>query len=269
MRIHHTIIATFVLGLCATHPVSAQVSDVELRREALRSMDARALCVGPRLDSDLLLQPIAGLGATEGYGSDNRSADFAWAVMVWGGASLMGDESAKKSLIEILTLWASADALLDTAPIHDAHFALKRTLLPVISNYSIIREEISPESRGMIDRWLGQLVALIDHKFDADVDSNNHRYLADSVLAAWGALTGNERLLDKAEARLRHALNVQMRVDGSFPLEARRGARALWYTRQTMASLTSIISSLDYAGRAPLEAPDLLRNYEMGLSYLL
>ncbi|MEL6997786.1 MAG: alginate lyase family protein, partial [Pseudomonadota bacterium] len=81
------------------------------------------------------------------------------------------------------------------------------------------------------------------------------------------AMIDDPDLLDKGEARLQIALLEQMRPDGSFPLEARRGARAIWYHRQSLASLTTILAALRYAGREPLKSPELADAWERTLTY--
>ncbi len=198
---------------------------------------AREACLAiPRDPAWADLPPLAALEPTEGYGSDNRSAPFAWAVMVLGGRALGGDEAARADLVRLLTRWAEADALAATPTGHDPAYALKRTLLPTIVAYAIVRPGLPDGERRRIDDWLGGLVPRVDARFDGDVDHNNHRYLADSVLMAWGALVGDDALYRQGLERYRSAL-ADARDDGSLPLEARRGARALWYTRHALTSL--------------------------------
>lgn len=199
---------------------------------------AKAACLAiPRDPSWVGIDPLPALVATEGYGSDNRSAPFAWAVMVLGGRTLAGDDEAFIDLKTLLGRWAAASALGATEVNHDTYYALKRTLLPTIVSYSIIRDRLPAADRTLIDRWLGDLATRVDQTFDGEVDHNNHRYLADSVLMAWGALSGDDALYQKGIDRFGEALGGA-RDDGSLPLEARRGARALWYTRHALTSLT-------------------------------
>ena len=119
-----------------------------------------------------------------------------------------------------------------------------------------------------MERWLDCLVRRVDRRFDGDVDHNNHRYLADSVLMAWDAAIGDSTLYAKGIARLRTAFE-QMRGDGSLPLETRSGARALWYTRQAMASFVVM------AEIAALKGDDLYalsvggRSIDTGLHFFL
>ena len=73
--------------------------------------------------------------------------------------------------------------------------------------------------RGTLADSAKQLAACL--KFDGDVDHNNHRYLADSVLMAWGAYTGDQKFYDIGEKGFMRALG-DARADGSLPLETRR-----------------------------------------------
>jgi len=262
------------LGLLALAPASghAALFDVAARRAELASeagAAVNAICQAPKLEADLRLAPVEALGATDGYGSDNRSADFAWAAMALAGKALAGDPAADAGLRDLLRTWAGADALGASADVHDAHFALKRTLLPTIVAFTVVRDGMAAEDRARVGAWLARLTAKIDRTFDGDVDLNNHRYLTDSVLAAWGVAGDRPDLLRKARARLEFALTRQLRPDGSFPLEARRGARALWYHRQTMASLTVIVMALRQSGVDPLQDPALAASWRRMTLFLL
>jgi poly(beta-D-mannuronate) lyase len=56
---------------------------------------------------------------------------------------------------------------------------------------------------------------------------------------AVGALTGDDGAFALGLSTFRQAL-ARMRPDGSLPAETARGARALWYQRQAIASLVAI-----------------------------
>lgn len=260
-----------IAGIAAAFPAAAVPFDVAARREALQTPDlstAREACLAPGIAlDDEPMAPVAALGSTEGYGSDNSIEPFAWRVMVLAGRALAGDAASGADLGAVLDDWASAGALIESPDIHDTHFALKRALQPIIIAYSVIGPDLGPERRERIAGWIDTLVRKIDITFDGDVDLNNHRYLADAVLASWGAVTGDKALLDKGEARLREALTEQMRPDGSFPLEARRGARAIWYHRQSLASLTVILAALRQDGRNPLREEAMADAWIRTLTY--
>ena len=91
----------------------------------------------------------------------------------------------------------------------------------------------------MVASWIDRLVRKVDHRFNGDVDHNNHRTLADSVIALWGSVSGDDELYAIGRRGFDATL-AQAKEDGSLPLETRRGSRALWYMRQTLGSLTLI-----------------------------
>ncbi|NJN47833.1 MAG: hypothetical protein HC808_16675 [Candidatus Competibacteraceae bacterium] len=200
----------------------------------------RASCLAPSLEGlETPLEPLNGLTATEGYGTDNRAERFSWVMMVLSGHVLGGNPEAVQLLRQQLHDWATAGALTQTEPVHDAYFALKRVLLPTIMAYATVRADLSEEQNRIIAAWLDDLVRRVDRVFDGTVDHNNHRYLADSVLMAWGALIGDAELYQKGVDRFNTALK-QARADGSLPLEARRGGRSAWYMRQSLSSLVAM-----------------------------
>ncbi|MCZ8177687.1 MAG: alginate lyase family protein [Rhizobium sp.] len=208
----------------------------ELASEPYRKI--RSICLAIAIDPAWqTLVPIAKLSATEGYGSDQSAEDFSWAVMVLSGRVLAGDQQARTLLEGLLLAWAKAGAFTETEEVHDAYYALKRQLLPLAVAYSILQQDLDPQQAAELRGWIGGLVVKIDHVFDGDVDRNNHRILADSVLAVWGAIVGDHQMMDKGLARFDTVL-AETRPDGTLELEARRGARALWYQRQTLSSLT-------------------------------
>lgn len=201
----------------------------------------RKLCMADQNgqpDTDIP-KPVVGLEATEGYGTDHSANDFSWYIMVHGGRALAGDKKSEELVKQALLMWAEANAFSKTEKVHDAYYALKRALLPIIVSYTIVKDNLSDDEQEKIEGWIDPLVRMVDHTFDGDVDLNNHRYLADSVLTLWGAVVGDGDLYDKGEERYKIALD-QMRIDGSLPLETRRGARALWYMRQSLTDLTVI-----------------------------
>jgi poly(beta-D-mannuronate) lyase len=272
-----TLAAGLVALLAAVSPVRALSPDgIVFFDPAVRAAElarpdrvvARDACLAiPRDPAWVDLAPLPALEPTDGYGSDGRTAPFSWAVMVLGGRALAGDRDAAADLTRLLTRWAEADALAATPVSHDPYYALKRTLLPTIAAYAIVRPGLSVGERSRIDDWLGDLVPRVDRTFDGDVDRNNHRYLADSVLMAWGALVGDQALYDKGLARYRAVL-ADARDDGSLPLEARRGSRALWYTRHALTSLVVMAEIAKAHGDDLYGASVEGRGFDLVLSFL-
>jgi poly(beta-D-mannuronate) lyase len=167
--------------------------------------------------------------------------------MVLSGRALAGDETARTTLTGLLLRWADADAFARTQEVNDAYYALKRQLLPLEVAYTILEPSLGAVQAEKLRTWIDPLVRQIDKAFDGDVDHNNHRVLADSVLAVWGSVIGDRAMFDKAMARYDVVLS-ETRADGTLPLEARRGARALWYQRQTLSSLVVLAETARGAG---------------------
>ena len=247
MKFFITNILLFILFISLSHVAFADdisLFDVQKRKEQLKSgkySDIRNYCLAldTKQPDDAMPKPIKGLKETKGYGTDRSLNDFAWAVMIHGGRALAGEKKSTALLKKTYIEWAQAKALLETQEVHDAYYALKRALLPIIVSYTIIRDDLDGSEQKLIENWLTPLVKKIDHQFNGDVDHNNHRYLADSVLALWGDVIDDPVLYRKGKERFEIALN-QMSTDGALPLETRRGSRALWYVRQSIANLTFI-----------------------------
>jgi len=184
-------------------------------------------------------KPVLGLKATDGYGSDKSLSHLSWYLMIHSGRAMAGDVTSQSLVKNALLAWSKANALSKTEVKHDAYYALKRGLLPIINSYFIVENSLSKSEQTQIKNWIDPLVRRVDHKFGGDVDHNNHRYLGDSVLTLWGDVVDDKELYSKGRERFEIAIN-DMRVDGSLPLETRRGSRALWYMRQSLANLTFI-----------------------------
>ncbi len=200
-------------------------------KQACLYKDARFLKKMPK--------PVSGLKSTKGYGSDQAAANFAWATMVLSGRALAGDDAASKQLQKLYLNWAKAGALLKSDEAHDTYYALKRNMLPAIISFSVIADEMNAKDKQRVTQWLDKVARPLGKKFGGDVDFNNHRYLADSVLLAWGAYSGDNALYAQGIAGYKRAID-DANADGSWDLETRRGTRATWYIRHGLASLVSM-----------------------------
>lgn len=214
--------------------------DVAARKAAIAA-DAsgrlRKQCLAIKADPKWIdLEIVDGFRPTAGYGSDRAGSQFAWAIMVLSGRSLGGDAASTRMLRTLLNTWADRGAFEKTEVGHDAYYALKRSLLPTITAFSIIRDDLPDAERSKIQTWLDPLVRRVDQTFNGDVDINNHRYLADSVLMTWGGIVKDDGLYEKGKERFLSILD-EARANGGLPLETRRGARALWYMRQSLTSM--------------------------------
>lgn len=271
------LLVILILNVLAAGPSLAQVKpagvfDVERRRSDLTQpafSTIRAACLAvPRDAAWSSLKPIASLKTTEGYGTDGSANDYAWAVMVLAGRALAGDGASETALQDLLLAWAKADAFEQTELKNDAYYALKRILLPTIVAYSVVQSGMSGEQRQTVAGWIDPLVRKVDHLFGGSVDHNNHRYLTDSVLMAWGAVAGDEALYNKGIERYRIILS-EARADGSLPLETRRGARALWYMRQSLSSMAVMAEIAAMRGTDLYAMKEGEASFDRILSYML
>lgn len=215
--------------------------DVAARKQALRQgelKESSEMCFAPQPNGKVG-EPIKGFKTTSGYGADRRSHKFAWEIMTQAGRSLAGDEASTKALKELLLSWKDAKAFGKTQESHNAYFSLKRILYPLIISFSIVQSEFSEDEQRDIIAWLDPIVRQTDKKFGGKVDDNNHRFMADAALMAWGVVVDDAKLYHKGIERM-HLVLSEMREDGSLPLETRRGNRSIWYMRQSLASLTAI-----------------------------
>jgi poly(beta-D-mannuronate) lyase len=249
------------------------------RRAALLALDPAgrtALC-GSREQGWPSHQGITTIRAREGYGGDARPEPFTWTVMNAAAAGVAEDDAAaRRALVLNLRRWAVGRSMTRIeGDLAAGLYSIDRALLPVLVAYAPLRghPDLEPENRALIDGWLA---AVMDHRGqaatrlppDSGVLLNNHRYLADSVEAAYGALTGDNLRFRRGIERYLIALG-QMRDDGSFPLEVQRGARALWYQRHAIASLATIAGIAAVQGHDLWSAEASGRSLHRAITYLL
>ena len=245
-------LAPFFLVLAMPDPTVLQAKlDEVLGRIAIASPGTvfaapRRAGFQPAAEARVEPPPLPATIAPEGDdGSDRRVEPATWYLMtavarhLWGG----GDGPAA---LAALAGWAQTRALERLEPagpketLTRSRYTLKRALLPLIAGYAVLRRDLDPPepARQLIEGWLGRLTDLASPLDGPITARNNHRYMRDAVLLAWGALTGDERCFRDG---LRGALQAiaAMRPDGAWPLEVARGERALWYQRHALASLTA------------------------------
>ncbi|WP_262298625.1 alginate lyase family protein [Microvirga sesbaniae] len=271
------ILVFSVLGLLMAAPCHAQVRaqglfDVEARRAALAQpalASVRAACLAIARDpSWASLKPIDGIKAVDGSNADGGANSYSWAVMALTGRALAGEPASETSLRDLLLAWAKARAFESTDAESEASYGLKRVLLPTIAAYAVVNRSLDDGQRQIVSGWVDSLVRRVDRTFGTDADRTGHRALADSILMTWGAITADDALYEKGSRGYRAVLG-QARADGSLALETRRGARALWHMRQSLASLTVMAEvaatrGVDLYGLREGEA-----NFDRLLSYLL
>ncbi|MEZ5823852.1 MAG: alginate lyase family protein [Geminicoccaceae bacterium] len=231
--------------------------EVETRGMALRRLDQRTredLCGKPRLDWPS--EPAVKIVRPDRQPGQKLVMSLMEAAAV---TLAFDDRRALESIVENLDRWARNDAMAKRQKKRRAreYYNIDRSLMPMIVAFSLVRghADVDPVKIARIEAWLRRLVDMRrgrERFFKPSLGSsrNNHRYLADSVTMAWGAVTGDAVLFDKGIYRFRVALD-QARGDGSLPLETARGRKALHYQRHAVGSLVAI------AEMAALQGVDL------------
>lgn len=223
--------------------------------EPLDPTERRRLCPPPHAETDPA--PVTRLvGPATASGADPSAQPFTLIVMAGAAAALAGDRGGAAGGLALLARWARADALSELAEAGPEHnnantlYSLRRVLLGVIPAWALLVERAAPapELRRVVEAWIARRVTDADaptgpaaNRLSEPGPSNhNHdRLMREAVVMAHGALTGDAEKLRRGGQFFLATLRT-MRPDGSLPLETARGARALWYQRHAVASLTFI-----------------------------
>ncbi|HYE01498.1 MAG TPA: alginate lyase family protein [Alphaproteobacteria bacterium] len=278
--------AALAVGFAIPAGAAPKPKDAEVERPGLVMFDhgartaqlraapeaAAALCgTGDALPK--LVEPVSKLKETKGYGGDDAAEDFSLAVMQTAARVLAGDGEAAKHLAAQLHEWADEKALRKTDDDDPATvLALKRVLLPTIQAVAVVRDDAAFDDKAEreVEKWLDRLVKKQDTKFgDGSItDENNHRYMRDAVNMAWGAYKGSDDYYRKGVERYVEAME-QLREDGSWPHETSRGARALWYMRQSIANLVAMAEMAAVQGHDLYAAGPEGRDLHAAVKFLL
>ena len=140
-----------------------------------------------------------------------------------------------------------------------------RLLSPMLAALGVA-EQVSPlpkSQRKILDKWVKKKVRQYEHGMRAEGSYKGgkhgttarkaaHNYAVQSSIVAmsYGAWSNNKRYFKTGIEQWFITLN-SMRKDGSLPIEARRGARALFYSGRTLSGLVQL------AERAAVQGIDL------------
>jgi hypothetical protein len=236
---------------------------------------SRAACQEPVLDVAEPPAPVTRITPLGEDGSDRRVEPMTWYVMTAIGHHLHGCDDGLRALAT-LGAWAEAHALEALEPagpqatLARSRYTLKRALLPLIAGYAVLRRDLQPSAadRSRVEDWLARLVALAEGTDGPITARNNHRYMRDAVLVAWGALQGEAASFARGVQGARDAI-AALQPDGSWPLEIGRGPRALWYQRHAIASLVATAEIVAGQGIDLYAADSAGRSLHQAIGFLL
>ena len=136
---------------------------------------------------------------------------------------------------------------------------------PFIGAYAIAHATVpvSADDDAAVREWMKNNVRRAKHLMRGyhfkghNYAAHNHAIASAAAHMAYGAMWGDARAFDHGVDQWFITLG-DMREDGSFPIEARRGPLAMFYTGRTLSGLMSIAEmaraqGIDLYGQAPSE----------------
>ena len=174
-------------------------------------------------------------------------------MMELGAACLKLQGASCRTIVDTMLAWAKADAAMirigrDTDDFFDAALTVNLDLArPFIGAYAIARDSVpvAPEDDAAIRRWMQKALARSKELMRGwmvrgeNYAAHNGAVASAAALMAYGAMWGDDKAFGHGIDQWFITLG-DMRTDGSFPIEARRGARALFYTGRILSGLMSI-----------------------------
>lgn len=252
---------TLLAGACSYRPAVLSTIDIaqpgkvlvdhETRREELKGRD---LCqVWQTALPQTALSPVAGVEAPSGYGIDWRFADPRDQMMELGAACLKLRGKPCRIIVDTMVSWSQAGAAIVESNGDDSRFwndsitVNLDVVRPFVGAYAVARSSVAvaPEEDARIQGWVEAVLwrsrNLLRgvHRKGRNYAAHNHAVASAAALMAYGAMWGDPAAFGHGVDQWFITLG-DIRRDGSLPIEARRGARALFYTGRTLSGLTSI-----------------------------
>lgn len=182
--------------------------------------------------------PIGGGTGVENY--DTRGIEFAEAL---NGTAMLyldhGSTNRADEAIAALRRFADADAFRLQGHINSSAYALARITQFILPAWQILltHDGLMQDDGEVIDAWLERLVTRVMREQPA---RNNHQTSQGMTLVLAGVILNRRDWFDRG-IRIGYRDQIrQIRPDGSWPLEAARGRRALIYTSRNIAHLLVI-----------------------------
>lgn len=173
-----------------------------------------------------------------------------------------GDKAEAVCVANLLTGWATADALLNytSKESKQAWYQVEWSMSSISLAWSIVQSNpaISPEQRKSILTWMHQVTEYMfaQNPNDDPARENNHAYWRALVATSVGILTSDDKLYRRGLEQYARAL-AQMNPDGSLPKEMARHENALGYQSFAIAPLVLIA---ELASRQGNDLYDLQEN---------
>ena len=150
---------------------------------------------------------------------------------------------AERRLKEFFLTWSSADALsknirFKLMKTFRLDFHVQSLLPPMIIAYSDITASLNSEEKVQVGKWLNRLVEQ-SQKSDFYSRQDNKSYLRHLTALLWGIVIDNEGLIKQARQGYQNAI-LDMRPDGTFPMDASRGGSGIHYQNRSTNALMAL-----------------------------
>ena len=168
-----------------------------------------------------------------------------------------GDSTEAVCVANLLSKWASANALLDYTfqESSQAWYQVEWTLSSISLSWSVVQTDpaIPAAQRAAILNWMHKVTEYMfvqdPHPGD-DAHENNHAYWRALCATSVGILTSDDKLYRRGLAQYFRAIG-QINPDGSLPLEMARHENALHYQSFALAPLVMIAELARRQGPGP------------------
>lgn len=221
------------------------------RRAELGSADADLCPIEESRLPTSAIEPIVELRTTGEW--DERFTSPRNDMVELGAACLKSGGAPCRMIVDTMLTWARAEAAIVRSCCDTERFWVDSLVVnlevarPFIGAYAIARASVPVTSDDdmTVQRWMERVVTKAEHlmrglyRKGRNYAAHNHAIGSAAAHMAYGAMWGDEEAFGHGIDQWFITLG-DMRDDGSFPIEARRGDLALFYTGRTLSGLMSI-----------------------------
>ena len=233
------------------------------------------------LDGSVSEEIILELKAPAGYGADSSAQQsLTLPTISWGAQCRAGNDQKCADIIKLLHKWARADALdVDRKTNPNSKFSINTTLIGPIRSYIFAKQAKGKQFAKKItdiEKWLKKVTntgSYSEYDWWAKKPSHNHLMGSLSVLALMAVIENNPSKLRNYKKKLGDALS-NIRSDGSFVDESRRGTLALFYSAKNLSFIFGTIITMEEYYEEIVGEPFLLsdnanQNFHKAMNYLV
>ena len=208
------------------------------------------------LSGKLKTKIVYELDSPAGYGFDMAAYDtITKPSMNYGALCYSGDSEKCKTLNDLVSKWADANALrykksFSGRSYNNNHLASNISIIGIIGGYAISRK-IVPLNANRDKKNIKWIKSVVTRGYkpitgQKQSESISHNFVTASRFAmlAESVMTNDNDKFKSVVVDLKKTMK-SIREDGSFPFESQRGKRAIFYTNMNMNLFTGILKILN------------------------